>query len=344
MRVAPSPCPRGYVSREMNMQIFHGQVRFGIHAGQQHTTFSEYLKLWQRAESLGYDWASVFDHFLPIQSDPEGPCFDGLTLLSAMAAHTKHIRCGILVVGNTYRNPAVLANIATTIDHVSGGRLELGIGAAWYEMEHEQYGINFPTIGRRIRMLGEAAKILKGLWTEHRTIFHGQYYTITDALCEPKPVQQPHIPLWVGGAGEQLTLRVVAESADGWNTFFMPLEAYKRKLDVLASHCREIGRDPADIRKSLIIRVIISETEAEVRQLAEHSLGGSSTYTDQWRQRTIIGTPEQCVEQLLPYLETGVSDFLVLARAPVDMQALELVAKKVAPVVREEGTAIIAGG
>jgi alkanesulfonate monooxygenase SsuD/methylene tetrahydromethanopterin reductase-like flavin-dependent oxidoreductase (luciferase family) len=121
------------------MQIFGDAVRLGIHSGQQNTTFDEYLQLWQRAEELGFEWASVFDHFMPIMTDPTGPCFDGMTLLSAMAAHTSRIRCGILVVGNSYRNPALLANIATTIDHVSRGRLELGVGAGWYGLEHEQY-------------------------------------------------------------------------------------------------------------------------------------------------------------------------------------------------------------
>ena len=223
------------------MQIFDGQLRFGIHAGPQHTSYADYAALWRAAEEMGFDWASVFDHFIPIQTDPEGPCFEGLTLLAAMAAQTTKIRCGILVVGNTYRNPAVLANIATTIDHISGGRLELGVGAGWWEMEHEQYGIPLPPIGRRIRMLGETLPILKQLWSEKRTTFAGRYYQITDALCEPKPVQQPSIPLWVGGSGEKLTLRAVAESADGWNTFFMPVEAYQRKLDILGGHCQAVG-------------------------------------------------------------------------------------------------------
>jgi alkanesulfonate monooxygenase SsuD/methylene tetrahydromethanopterin reductase-like flavin-dependent oxidoreductase (luciferase family) len=135
-------------------KIFEGEVRFGIHAGPQHTTYADYVSLWKTVEGLGYDWASVFDHFVPIQTDPEGPCFEGLTLLSALAAQTTKIRCGILVVGNTYRHPAVLANIATTSDHVSNGRLELGVGAGWWEMEHEEYGIPLPPIGRRIRMMG----------------------------------------------------------------------------------------------------------------------------------------------------------------------------------------------
>lgn len=316
-------------------QIFDGQIRFGIHSGPQHTTFAEYLELWRATEDLGLDWASVFDHFLPIQTDPEGPCFEGLTLLSAMAAHTSRIRCGILVVGNTYRNPAVLANIATTIDHVSGGRLELGVGAGWYEMEHEEYGIPFHTVGRRIRMLGESAQILRSLWTEHRTTFEGRYYHMEDALCEPKPLQEPQIPLWIGGAGERLTLRVAAESADGWNTFFVPLEEYRHKLDALVAHCRVVGRDPGEIRKSLVVQAMIRTSAAEVDAGLERLARERNATVEAIRSRGVYGTPADCVEQLLPYVEAGVGDFILGVRLPADMQTLELLATKVAPAVRE---------
>jgi len=321
--------------------IFEGQIRFGIHSGPQNTTFADYFDLWRTAEELGFDWASVFDHFIPMGPDPEGPCFEGLTLLSAMAAHTSRIRCGILVVGNTYRNPALLAKIAATIDHVSGGRLELGIGAGWYELEHNEYGIPFHTVGRRIRMLGETARILKSLWTEHKTTFKGRYYALTDATCEPKPVQKPHIPLWVGGAGEQLTLRVVAESADGWNTFFAPLDAYKHKLDVLAAHCRDVGRHPGEIRKSLVIQALVGETEAEVEEAARRQGGGNADLAA-LRQRSLVGTPEQCVEQLLEYARLGVGDFIIGARPPANRRTLELIAKRVAPVVKAEGVRLLA--
>lgn len=322
-------------------QIFQGQVRFGIHSGQQNATFEEYVTLWRRVEELGFDWASVFDHFLPIQSDPEGRCFDGLTLLSAMAAHTTRIRCGVIVVGVTYRHPAILANIATTIDHVSDGRLELGLGAAWYQLEHDQYGIAFPPIGRRIDMLGEALKVVRSLWTEQRTRFEGRYYTLTDALCEPKPLQQPHPPLWVGGAGEKRTLRVVAESADGWNTFFMPRAAYQHKLQVLAAHCGEVGRNPADIRKQLVVRALLGETEAEASSRAEQVAAASRVDVAGLRRLAIVGTPEQCVERLLPYVQMGVGDFLFGARVPADMETLELVAKRVAPIIRDEAKSLL---
>jgi F420-dependent oxidoreductase-like protein len=316
-------------------QIFDGQIRFGIHAGPQHTTYAEYANLWKQAEAMGYDWVSVFDHFIPINSDPEGPCFEGPTLLAAMAAQTSRIRCGILVAGNTYRHPAVLANIAATIDHVSGGRLELGIGAGWWEMEHQEYHIPYYTTGRRIRMLGEAAKMLRLLWTEHRANFNGRYYQLTDALNEPKPVQSP-LPLWVGGMGEQLTLRVVAESADGWNTFLMPVERYQRKLDALAEHCRAIGRDPRDIRQSLVVQALIGENESEMQERTERTARARGTSPELLRQQAVVGTPEQAAEQLMRYVEMGVSDFILGARPPYDYAGMQLFIEKVAPLVRKQ--------
>lgn len=324
-------------------QIFDGQIRFGVHAGPQHVTYAEYRNLWQQIEAMGYDWASVFDHFIPIQTDPEGPCFEGLTLLAALAAQTRRIRCGILVVGNTYRHPAVVANMAVTIDHISGGRLELGIGAGWWEMEHWEYGIPFYTTGRRIRMLGEAAKVLRLLWTEHRASFAGRYYTITDALCEPKPVQRP-LPLWLGGQGERLTLRVVAESADGWNTFLMPEEQYRHKLDVLAEHCRAVGRDPRDIRKSLVIQALIGETEAEVRERTERIARARGITPEALQRQAVVGTPEQAAEQILRYVALGVGDFLVGARVPYDYAGLQLFIEKVMPIVRKEAERMLAPG
>jgi F420-dependent oxidoreductase-like protein len=307
-------------------QIFDGQVRFGIHAGPQQTSYADYVQLWKTVESMGYDWASVFDHFIPIYSDPEGPCFEGLSLLSALAAQTSRIRCGILVVGNTYRHPALLANIAATIDHVSGGRLELGVGAGWWQLEHDEYGINFHTRGRRIRMLGESAKMLKLLWSEHRAGFQGRYYELTDALCEPKPLQQP-LPLWIGGMGEQLTLRMVAESADGWNTFLMPIEDYRRKVDALAEHCRAVGRDPRDIRRSLVAQIVVSE-DPTVRERAEAAWRGG--------QILLTGAPEQVAEALMPYLELGAGDIIVGARPPYDYANLQSFIENVAPLVRRE--------
>lgn len=324
------------------MPMFEDRIRFGVHMGQQDLSLSSYVDRWRAAESLGYDWASVFDHFRSMDRNPEGPCFESTTLLAGLAVQTTRIRCAILATGNTYRNPAVLAKAAVTIDHLSGGRLELVIGAGWFEAEHHAYGIEMPPTGQRIRMLGESAKILKSLWTQHRTTFHGRYYTITDALCEPKPLQKPHIPLWVGGMGEKLTLRVAAESADGWTGVFVSQEEYLHKLDVLAGHCRDVGRDPADIRKSVLLEAVVGETEKEAEERGRRLAAVRKNDLAWLKAHGIVGTPEQCVEQLMPYVKMGVDDFLITARVPAEMEALELVAKKIAPVVKEEGQKILA--
>ena len=281
-------------------------LRFGIHSGQQNAaSFDDYLAIWRFAEEVGLDWASVFDHFQPIQSDPTGPCFEGFTLLAAMAAHTTRLACGIIVSGVTYRHPAVLANMATTIDHVSGGRMELGIGAAWNDDEHREYGIAFPRIGVRMDMLDEACHVLRALWTEPRANFAGAHYTLTEARNEPKPLQK-RMPLWIGGAGEKRTLRIVAEHATGWNTFFGDIDAYRHKLDVLERHCEAVGRDPGEIRKQIVIRADIAAGQ----------------------------TSEQLVEALLAHRALGVEDFLVSARPPADFATIERFAREVGPAVR----------
>jgi len=310
-------------------------LRFGIHSGQQHTDFASYVELWRTAEELGFDWASAFDHFLPIYSDPTGPCFEGMTLLSAMAAHTTKLRCGMIVVGVTYRHPAVLANMAATIDHVSGGRLEFGLGAAWFQLEHDQYGIPFPRIGRRMDMLDEACRIVRSLWTQERTTFEGRHFQLRDAFCEPKPLQQP-MPLWIGGSGERRTLRIAAEHATGWNTFLMPLEEYAHKVAVLERHCADVGRDPAEIRKQLVFRAILGESEREADERARERAELLNTDLDRIRAEYVVATPEACAEQLGPYVtELGVRDVLVFARPPAaDVRTMELVVTGVAPALR----------
>jgi alkanesulfonate monooxygenase SsuD/methylene tetrahydromethanopterin reductase-like flavin-dependent oxidoreductase (luciferase family) len=256
-----------------------------------------------------------------------------MTLLAAMAAHTSRMRLGMIVVGVTYRHPAVLANEAVTIDHISGGRLEFGLGAAWFALEHEQYGIDFPPIGRRMDMLDEAARIVRSLWTNEATTFEGRHFQLREARCEPKPVQS-HLPLWIGGSGERRTLRIAAAHADGWNTFLTSEDEYRHKLDVLARHCADVGRDPAAIRKQLVFRAVLGEDEAEasdgVRERAE-VLGVDAA---QLHERWIVGTPEQCAERLAPYVSLGVGDLLLFARPPTDRRTLELVARHVAPAVR----------
>ena len=314
------------------MQVFGDQIRFGVHAGPQNATFDQLLEMWQRAEELGYDWVSVFDHFMPIYGDPDSGCFEGVTLMAALAAHTTKIRVGMLVTGVTYRHPAVAANMAATIDHISHGRCEYGVGAAWFEKEHDQYGIPFPRIGVRMDMLDEACRVMRGLWSkDHQLSFEGKHYQLKDAQMDPKPVQD-HLPLVIGGSGEKRTLRIVAEHGDIWNTFFGDIDTFKHKLDVLSQHCADVGRDPADIRKSITLRAALAEDEAGVAERRkELEAAGPSRFS--W----FVGTPDELVEALKPWAELGGSpDFLLGASAPYDWQTMELLANHVAPALRAE--------
>ncbi|MEU4772788.1 LLM class flavin-dependent oxidoreductase [Micromonospora sp. NPDC023644] len=315
------------------MQIHGPALRFGVHSGQQYTDFGTLLDLWQRAEALGYDMVSLFDHFRPPLGGPAGPCFDGLSLLSALAARTERVRCVIMVSAVTWRHPALAANIATTIDHVSGGRLEFGVGAASADLAYEQYGIPFPSPRVRVEMLDEACHVLRGLWTQPTTTFSGRHVRLADARLEPKPLQT-RLPLIIGGDGERRTLRVVARHADIWNTLAGDPESYARKLAVLGQHCAATGRDPDSVRKSVTFRVVLAGDRATAQrrwtQIADH-FGPGSPVLDEF---VTIGTPEDCVRDLQPYLRMGVRDFVLGARPPVDWASVEMFAQRVVPALR----------
>ncbi len=228
------------------------RLRFGIKTAPQNTTYQDMLRVWLEADEVPtIEHAWLFDHFMPLGNDPTGPCLEGWTLLSAYAALTKRVRVGLMVTGNTYRHPAVLANMAATIDIISNGRLDFGIGAGWNELEHSAYGIPLYEPGERIKRMGEACEVFRLLWTETTPNFNGKYYQLKDAYCEPKPVQKPYPPITIGGSGEQLTLRMVAKYADIWNFVGGPPEVFKHKNEVLDGHCAKVGRDPSTIERSI---------------------------------------------------------------------------------------------
>jgi F420-dependent oxidoreductase-like protein len=226
-------------------------VRFAFKTAPQNTTWADMLAVWQEADQIDlFESGWVFDHFYPIVGDPEGPCLEGWTVLTALAQATRRLRLGTLVTGIHYRHPAVLAKMAATIDIISGGRLELGIGAGWNEQESGAYGIELGTLRERSDRLEEACQVLIGLLSQHSTTFHGQHYRLTDAWCEPRGPQRPHPPICIGGGGEKRTLRTAAMYAQHWNFTGGPPEIFARKRDVLRAHCRDVGRDPAEITLS----------------------------------------------------------------------------------------------
>jgi F420-dependent oxidoreductase-like protein len=238
-------------------------VRFGIKTAPQHTTYEAIVRVWQEAdETPVMEHAWVFDHFMPLGNDPTGPCLEGWTLLAALAALTRRLRVGVMVTGNTYRHPAVLANMAATVDILSQGRLDFGIGAGWNELEHTAYGIPLYAPGERLARLAEACEVIRRLWTQTVSDFDGRYYQLTGARCEPKPVQRPHPPFVIGGSGERKTLRITAEYADIWNFVGGPVDLFRHKNAVLDSHCAEVGRDPASIARSVQLPVDYADLEA----------------------------------------------------------------------------------
>jgi F420-dependent oxidoreductase-like protein len=231
-------------------------MRLGIKTSPQHTEWEDILEVWRAADEMDiWESAWLFDHFYPIFSDSTGPCLEGWTALAALAQATRRIRVGVLVTGNVYRHPAVLANMAATVDIVAGGRLELGLGAGWNDEECTAYGIDLPPLKERFDRFDEALEVIIGLLSGTTTDFAGQHYELKGARCEPKPVQRPHPPICIGGSGEKRTLPLTARYADHWNFAGGTPEEFARKRDVLAARCADIGRDPKEITLSAHVRL-----------------------------------------------------------------------------------------
>jgi len=240
-------------------------TRYGLKLSQ-NATIDQLRAVWRVADEAGFDHCWCMDHFAALGPRDDGPIFEAWTLLAGMAVATSKTRIGCMVTGNTYRHPAVLAKAAVTVDHLSGGRLEFGIGAGWAENEHTMLGLPFGTKRDRADRLEEACELIRSLWTQERTSFDGQHYQLTGAIAEPKPVQQPHPPIWIGGSGRQRTLRITARYADVWNAAGGSPEEVAEASAVLDQRCAEIGRDPAQIRRSVQIRV--AEANDELLELA----------------------------------------------------------------------------
>ncbi len=253
-------------------------VSFGVKTAPQHTTYDDMLRVWREADAIPeIEHAWLFDHFMPLGADPTGPCLEGWSTLAAFAALTERVRVGLMVTGNTYRHPAVLANIAATVDIISHGRLDFGIGAGWNELEHSSYGIPLPKPGDRIRMLGEACEIIRRMWTETAPSFEGRYYQVHEARCEPKPVQKPYPPFVIGGGGEKLTLRIVAQYADIWNMAGGSVEEFKHKSAILDEHCAAVSRDPNSIARS-IQQIVNYGDLAETRETVRGYLAAGANH------------------------------------------------------------------
>ena len=285
----------------------------------------EVLAIVEHCDGGGWDGVYFADHFMP--NDPEGGPRDGPVLecwavMAALAARTERLRVGSLVCGNLYRHPAVLANAAATIDHISGGRFILGLGAGWQANEHRAYGIDLTPPAARLDQLEEACAVVTSLLREPRTTFEGIHYRIVDAPCDPKPVRS-RLPLLIGGRGERRTMRIAARYADEWNAWTGPGE-FRQKRDVLERHCADIGRDPAAIRRSTQALVYLSTDQA---WLDRHRSGDPA-------RPVMVGTPAELVDQVARYRDAGVDELIVpdwtMGRTPRTLETLDLFRDEVA--------------
>ena len=272
-------------------------MRFGLDIAQQRMPFDEVVARARFADEAGFDGVWGFDHFQPMYGEGPGECFEGLTTLAALSGHTTHARLGLLVAGVTYRHPSVLAAEAMTIDHASGGRLELSLGAAWFEPEHRSLGIAFPGTGTRIEMLDEALTIVRGLLTTDGFSFEGRHWQVRDATLHPRPVQSPHPPIWIGASGERKMLPLVARHADVWHTFGDPA-TIARKSALLDDLANEAGRDPATIARAASLSLSDPWDEVRANVNALRALGVSYLicgWPSEGRARI-----DEFVEQVLP--------------------------------------------
>ncbi|NBQ99068.1 MAG: LLM class F420-dependent oxidoreductase [Actinobacteria bacterium] len=281
-----------------------------------------------KAEELGFDSIWVYDHFHNVPVPAHEAVFECWTTIAAISQRTSRIRLGQMVGCNSYRNPGLLAKITSTVDVISGGRLDWGIGAGWYENEYRGYGYEFKKPSDRIGMLRETVEIVKSMWTNAETTYEGKYYRLERANCDPKPLQKPTPPVWIGGGGEKVTLRVVAEHADVSN-FGSSVEEFVRKREILKGHCAAIGRDEETIRKTVSSEMFIRETEKEILEAGSRSLWGEPA--ESWRSKALVGTPEQVSEKIQRYLDAGCTGFVPWCPDYPSTETLELFARHVMP-------------
>ena len=310
-------------------------IRFGVQTGQQNIEWEQLRSFWAKADGWGYDSLWVFDHFYPIFTpDPNGPCFEGWTLLALLGQHTKQARLGALVNGNTYRNPCLTAKMAATVDHAIGGRLNLGLGAGWFEGEHRSLGFDFKTVGGRLQALDESCQIIKGMFTQEKTTLKGKHYNVVDAVCNPKPLQK-HLPLMIGGHGEKVLLKIVAKHADMWNMGNADAGEMKRLISVIERHGDTVGRDTDEIEKTLMLALCYKAPKQREETLSQIIGMMAQTTPELARERMIIGSKQECVDKLEGYIKAGVTHFIFLHSPPLTAEEdIQAFAEEVIPQFR----------
>jgi alkanesulfonate monooxygenase SsuD/methylene tetrahydromethanopterin reductase-like flavin-dependent oxidoreductase (luciferase family) len=306
-------------------------VRFGIHAGPQDCTIADLRRLWRIADEH-FHWCSVWDHLYSVSdlSDPAKPAFEGVATMAALASETRRVRVGCLVFCALFRPLGVLAKAAVTIDHLSGGRCEMGLGAGWNEVEARAYGLPFPAIGPRLDVLEEQVQALRRLLDGERVTFQGRHVQLADALCLPRPVQ-PRLRLWIGGQGERRMLRIVARHADGWNVPFVSPEVFAARRATLDGWCARERRDPRAITRTVNLGLAIGRDAATAARQEQNLRLMFGPMMDLVRPGILVGTPERVRDRLGEYERAGAEWVILALRAPFDWEGLELFVSEVLP-------------
>jgi F420-dependent oxidoreductase-like protein len=279
----------------------------------------------QEAESLGFDSVWLYDHFHTIPLPSQEVTFECWMSTAALARDTKRVRIGQMVTCNGYRNPALLAKMASTVDVLSHGRLDFGIGAGWYQHEYLAYGFNYPDAPERLRYLRDAVQVILAMWTQDEAVFEGKYYQVRGAINQPKGVQKPHIPLLIGGGGEKVTLKLVAQYADACNVGGGDIQTIRHKLDVIKMHCEQLGRDYSNIRRTTSTICVIGDSEeTALASLSEQQ----RSLVSMMQANSLIGTPESMRKRIADYAEAGVQELILWFPDAAKLESLRQFARE----------------
>jgi F420-dependent oxidoreductase-like protein len=303
-------------------------IQLGVHTGPQDLTMADLHRLWKRADEAGFYWISVWDHFYanPLHERSD-PCFEAVATMASLASLTSRVRVGCLMFCTLFRNPGLLAKAAITIDHISNGRCELGLGGGWFEQEFREFGYGFPPPKDRLDQMEEAVQIIKSLLHEPVTHFKGKYYDIQGAVCAPKPVHGK-LPIWIGGRGPKRTPRMAAQYADSYNLAYVAPEDFKRRMAVVDQACEKMRRDPSTLTRSVNLHFHMGADEAGA-QAARAKL---AKFPEDRRNGAITGTPQEAIDRISMYMEAGANGLNIAFRPPVDWDAFEAYIEQVLPI------------
>lgn len=304
------------------------RIKFGVMMRQQKIDFSAIRETAELCDLLDYHSVWFYDHILGMGAI-EMDIYEAWTSMAALASVTEKVKLGTMVLCNSFRPPALLAKMASTLDVISGGRVEFALGAGWFEAEYKAYGYEFPDTKTRIEQLAEAVQLIRAMWTEDKPTFLGNHYSINEAYCNPKPVQNP-MPIMIGGSGEKYLLRVVAELADEWNCPATHAIAYDNKLEVLKGYCNELGRGINDIGISQQTVCVIAKDEAELAEKLEKGQRRYGFFGD-ISKFGIVGTPDQCIEKILENEKKGITKYTIFFSDIMNHDTLKFFAKEVMP-------------